>query len=143
VAIVQSVDKPYRKLGPPLASDPSGGKSRFTEWVNHGAGGHQIRVIGGTYAEEGGLTAASGLLLALRPSTHGQQLNNVSFEILDVDREHPEHRDAEQWNPGNFEQWYRDVRRAIVALTDTTNPRRDCPISACVQLNAYFPAKCD
>jgi len=143
VAIMQSVDKRYRKLGPPLAADPTGRKTRFTEWVNHGAGGHQIRVIGGTYAEEQVVSLRRVFAMLYDPQPTGTTWTNLRLEILGVDREYPEHRDAEQWNPVNFERWYRDLRRAIVALATTGDPTTRLPDSTCVQLKAYVPAKCD
>ena len=143
VSIMQSVDKRYRKLGPPLVSDPNGRKSRFTEWVNKGAGGHQIRVIAATYAEEkdGPLRRTFCMVYDSDPATNSWI--NVRLEILGVDREHPEHCRPEQWNPSNFERWYRDLRRAIVALATTGDPSTTLPESASVQLKAYVPAKCD
>ena len=89
-------------------------------------------MIGGAYAEEQDEPLRRAFCLLLRPlSRRGS-----------VDREHPEHRDAEQWNPVNFERWYRDLRRAIVALATTGDPTTIRPESACVQLKAYVPAKC-
>jgi hypothetical protein len=75
--------------------------------------------------------------------SHRRNVLNVRLEILGADREHPEHREAEQWNPVSFERWYRDLRRAIVAVATTGNPTRRLPGSASIQLKAYVPAKCD
>ena len=85
VVIMQSVDKRYRKLGP-LASDRTGRKSRFTEWVNNGAGGHQVRVVGGTYSEEqnGLLRRVFGVLYDADPTTH--LWTSVRLELLEIGR---------------------------------------------------------
>ena len=141
LAIMQSVDKRYRRLGSSAPDAPQ--KSRFTEWVNHGAGGHQIRVIGGTYDEEqrGPLRRLFCMLYDSDPTTH--VWTNIRLEILGVDREHPEHREAGQWNPTSFERWFRDLRRAIVAVATTGDPATHLPDSACVPLKAYVPARCD
>jgi hypothetical protein len=143
VSIMQSVDKRYRKLGPPIASDPTGRKSRFTEWVNNGAGGHQIRVIAATYAEEKDGPIRRVFCMLYDPDPVTKSWTNVRLEILGVDREHLEHCRPEQWDPSNFERWYRDLRRAIVALATTGVPSTMMPESASVQLKAYVPAKCD
>jgi len=143
VSIMQSVDKRYRKLGPPVASDPTGRKSRFTEWVNNGAGGHQIRVIAATYAEERDGPVRRVFCMLYDPHPVTKSSTNVRLEILGIDREHPEHCQPEQWNHSNFERWYRDLRRAIVALATTGDPSTTLPESASVQLKAYVPAKCD
>lgn len=122
VAIMESLDQRYRRLGAPGA-DPSKNESRLTRWVNKGAGGRTVSVIGGTYAEEpdGPLRRVFGVIYDRDPTSPGWL--NMRVEMLGIDHEYPVHQHPHQWNAAAFEVWFRDLRRALVALSVAGDPR--------------------
>jgi len=115
VAIMQSLDKRYGALAR-IGQEPTSNKTRLTEWVNKGADGQKICVIGATYAEEpdGPLRRLFAVLYDSDPVT--SKWTNLRIGLLGIDHEYPEHREPDQWNASNFAAWYEDLHRALIGL---------------------------
>lgn len=139
-AIMCGLDKRYGGLG--TARDPSDtSTSRLIQWIDRNPGGHRVSLIGGTYAEEvgGPLRRVFAVLHDVDPAQPGW--TNLRLELVGIDHEHPLHREAAQWNKANFMTWSRDLRRGLLALGATGDPRNFPANPQPTRCRAYIPPR--
>jgi hypothetical protein len=140
VAITRGLDNRYGGLG--MSRDPSDtNTSRLTQWINKNPGGHCVSIIGGTYAEEAGGPLRRVFAVLYDVDTTKPGWTNMRLELLGIDHEHPEHREAAQWNEANFLTWSRDLRRGLLALGATGDPCNFPANPPAARLRAYIPPR--